>query len=101
MSSVIQLPSVCFCELQAQLDKKGVSLEVDSAAHKWLAEKGYDKSMGARPMSRVIQEHIKKPLANEILFGSLTKGGNVRVSVDDKEGELSFTYDSKSTEPVA
>ncbi|MCL5050962.1 MAG: ATP-dependent Clp protease ATP-binding subunit ClpA, partial [Firmicutes bacterium] len=89
------------CELQAQLDKKGVSLEVDSAAHAWLAEKGYDKAMGARPMSRVIQEHIKKPLANEILFGSLTKGGNVKVSVDAKKGELSFTYDSKSEEPVA
>lgn len=89
------------CELQAQLDKKGVSLEVDSAAHAWLAEKGYDKAMGARPMSRVIQEHIKKPLANEILFGSLTKGGNVKVSVDAKKSELSFTYDSKSEEPVA
>lgn len=89
------------CELQAQLDKKGVSLEVDSAAHIWLAEKGYDKAMGARPMSRAIQEHIKKPLANEILFGSLTKGGNVRVSVDNNKGELSFKYDSKSAEPVA
>lgn len=89
------------CELQAQLDKKGVSLEVDTAAQAWLAEKGYDKAMGARPMSRVIQEHIKKPLANEILFGSLTKGGNVKVSVDNKKGELSFTFDSKSEEPVA
>lgn len=89
------------CELQAQLDKKGVSLEVDNAAHVWLAEKGYDKAMGARPMARAIQEHIKKPLANEILFGSLTKGGNVRVSVDKSKGELSFKYDSKSAEPVA
>ena len=88
------------CELQAQLDKKGVSLEVDSAALSWLAEKGYDRAMGARPMSRVIQEHIKKPLANEILFGSLTKGGNVKVTVNQTGSELMFTYDSKSAEAV-
>lgn len=88
------------CELQAQLDKKGVSLEVDAGAQAWLTEKGYDKSMGARPMSRVIQEHIKKPLANEILFGSLIKGGNVRVSVNDSTTELTFKYDSKSEEAV-
>ncbi|RXS44361.1 ATP-dependent Clp protease ATP-binding subunit ClpA [Idiomarina sp. 29L] len=83
------------CELQAQLDKKGVSLEVDPSAHAWIAEKGYDKEMGARPMSRVIQEHLKKPLANEILFGQLSKGGSVKVSVSDK-GELKFDYDSNS-----
>lgn len=88
------------CELQAQLDKKGVSLEVDRTALSWLAEKGYDRAMGARPMSRVIQEHIKKPLANEILFGSLTKGGNVKVTVDQTGSELLFTYDSKSEEAV-
>ncbi|MGQ4275852.1 ATP-dependent Clp protease ATP-binding subunit ClpA [Pseudidiomarina sp. E22-M8] len=68
-------------ELQAQLDRKQVSLELDEASYAWLAEKGYDKAMGARPMARVIQEYLKKPLANEILFGKLTNGGNVRVSV--------------------
>ncbi|MEA3587010.1 ATP-dependent Clp protease ATP-binding subunit ClpA [Pseudidiomarina sp. 1APP75-27a] len=68
-------------ELQAQLDRKQVSLELNDEAYAWLAEKGYDKAMGARPMTRVIQEHLKKPLANEILFGKLTNGGNVRVSV--------------------
>lgn len=83
------------CELQAQLDKKGVSLEVDPSAHGWIAEKGYDKEMGARPMSRVIQEHLKKPLANEILFGQLSKGGSVKVSVSDKD-ELKFDYDSSN-----
>jgi len=82
------------CELQAQLDKKGVSLELDKAAHDWLAEKGYDKEMGARPMARVIQEHLKKPLANEILFGKLARGGNVRVSC--KDDALSFAFDSSS-----
>ncbi|HET8817130.1 MAG TPA: ATP-dependent Clp protease ATP-binding subunit ClpA, partial [Pseudidiomarina sp.] len=65
------------CELQAQLDRKHVSLELDAEACKWLAEKGYDKAMGARPMARVIQEHLKKPLANEILFGKLAHGGAV------------------------
>ena len=83
------------CELQAQLDKKGVSLEVDPSAHAWIAEKGYDKEMGARPMSRVIQEHLKKTLANEILFGKLASGGSVKVTADGKDG-LQFDYDSKN-----
>ena len=61
-------------ELQVQLDQKGVSLEV-SEARNWLAEKGYDRAMGARPMARVIQDNLKKPLANELLFGSLVDGG--------------------------
>ncbi|RWU12122.1 ATP-dependent Clp protease ATP-binding subunit ClpA [Pseudidiomarina gelatinasegens] len=73
------------CELQAQLDKKHVSLELEPAAISWLAAKGYDKAMGARPMARVIQEHLKKPLANEILFGKLAQGGSVNVSVVNDE----------------
>lgn len=81
------------CELQAQLDKKGVSLELDKQAHNWLAERGYDKEMGARPMARIIQEHLKKPLANEILFGKLARGGNVQVTCVDNE--LSFTFESR------
>lgn len=81
------------CELQAQLDKKHVSLELDPAAVKWLAEKGYDKTMGARPMARVIQEHLKKPLANEILFGKLAQGGAVRVSV--VKGELNLAIEER------
>lgn len=72
-------------ELQAQLDRKQVTLELDDAARQWLAVKGYDKAMGARPMARVIQEHLKKPLANEILFGKLTHGGEVSVSVKGDE----------------
>ena len=75
-------------ELQAQLDEKKVSINVDEDARTWIAEKGYDAKMGARPMARVIQEHLKKPLANELLFGNLTRGGKVRVSVVD--GELSI-----------
>ncbi|WP_295580693.1 ATP-dependent Clp protease ATP-binding subunit ClpA [uncultured Lamprocystis sp.] len=69
-------------ELEQQLLDKKVSLSVDTAARAWIAEKGYDPKMGARPMARVIQDHIKKPLANELLFGSLAGGGAVRVYVD-------------------
>ncbi len=77
-------------ELEQQLAEKKVGLTVDADARAWLAEKGYDLQMGARPMTRVIQNHIKKPLANEILFGALTNGGSVRVHVEN--GELVFEY---------
>lgn len=76
-------------ELQAQLDKKNVVIELSPAALQWLAEKGYDRAMGARPMARIIQEHLKKPLANEILFGRLMQGGSVTVGVT--KGELNLT----------
>lgn len=80
-------------ELQAQLDEKGVSLELTKDAKKWLASHGYDKAMGARPMSRLIQEHLKKPLANELLFGGLTQGGVAKVGV--KKNKLVLSYESK------
>ena len=71
-------------ELQAQLDDKRVTLEVDEAAREWLAREGYDEKMGARPMQRLIQEQIKRELAEEILFGPLSKGGGgARVTVED------------------
>ena len=72
-------------ELQAQLDEKRVSLEVDDAAREWLAREGYDEKMGARPMQRLIQEKIKRQLAEDLLFGDLTSGGTVRVSIADNE----------------
>ncbi len=75
------------CQLQQQLDEKRVQLEVDEEAKEWLAQHGYDEKMGARPMARLIQEKIKKPLAEEVLFGSLAGGGVARVSVSD-DGEL-------------
>ncbi|MGD8934665.1 MAG: ATP-dependent Clp protease ATP-binding subunit ClpA, partial [Gammaproteobacteria bacterium] len=75
-------------ELETQLDEKKVSLHVDDDARTWIAEKGYDAKMGARPMARVIQEHLKKPLANELLFGNLARGGKALVTVTD--GELSI-----------
>ena len=72
-----------------------VNFELTSKAREWLAEKGYDKAMGARPMARVIQEELKKPLANEILFGKLADGGTVKVSVKDKK--IRFDYESSLT----
>jgi ATP-dependent Clp protease ATP-binding subunit ClpA len=68
-------------EVEMQLEQKGVTISLDDAARRWIAEKGYDPKMGARPMARTIQEHIKRPLAEELLFGSLVGGGHVRVSV--------------------
>ncbi len=79
-------------ELQAQLDAKGVSLEVSDEARDWLAVKGYDKAMGARPMARVMQENLKKPLANELLFGSLVDGGSVKVELDKDEDKLTYEF---------
>ncbi len=71
-------------ELEAQLEAKRVTLEVGEAARAWLAERGYDPAMGARPMARTIQEHIKRPLAEELLFGKLAgRGGRVRIDVED------------------
>ncbi|MFK3659954.1 MULTISPECIES: ATP-dependent Clp protease ATP-binding subunit ClpA [Enterobacterales] len=79
-------------ELQVQLDQKGVSLEVSQEARNWLAEKGYDRAMGARPMVRVIQDNLKKPLANELLFGSLVDGGQVTVALDAKNNALTYDF---------
>ena len=85
-------------ELETQLDAKKVGIHVDEAARQWLGDKGYDPKMGARPMARVIQEHLKKPLANALLFGELSHGGKVKVSVVD--GELDIQTESAS-EPKA
>jgi ATP-dependent Clp protease ATP-binding subunit ClpA len=68
-------------EVESQLEAKGVTISLDDAARSWIAERGYDPKMGARPMARTIQEHIKRPLAEELLFGRLANGGHVRVSV--------------------
>ena len=83
-------------ELEAQLEPKGVTIDVDTAARRWLAEHGYDPKMGARPMTRVIQENIKKVLADELLFGRLIDGGHVIVSEHD--GELSVEVEEEVEE---
>ncbi len=77
-------------QLEAQLADRNVTIELSSSAKEWLAERGYDRLYGARPLGRVIQEHIKKPLAEELLFGRLVKGGSVKVAL--KDGELDFEY---------
>ncbi|WP_432450545.1 ATP-dependent Clp protease ATP-binding subunit ClpA [Aliiroseovarius marinus] len=83
---ILQVVEKFVLQLEAQLMDRGVTIELTRAAAEWVAEKGYDDRMGARPLGRVIQEHIKKPLAEELLFGKLAKGGLVKVGV--KGGEL-------------
>nr|WP_174831844.1 ATP-dependent Clp protease ATP-binding subunit ClpA [Ruegeria sp. HKCCA0235A] len=83
---ILQVVEKFVLQLEAQLLDRGVTIDLTPKAAEWLADKGYDDKMGARPLGRVIQEHIKKPLAEELLFGKLAKGGVVRVSV--KKGEL-------------
>ncbi|PWK69812.1 ATP-dependent Clp protease ATP-binding subunit ClpA [Aminobacter sp. AP02] len=86
-------------QLEAQLSERGVTFDLSPDAIAWLAEKGYDERMGARPLGRVIQEHIKKPLADEVLFGKLKKGGTVRVTVEKKEtGETGLKLETLADE---
>ncbi|MBO9449017.1 ATP-dependent Clp protease ATP-binding subunit ClpA [Tropicibacter sp. R16_0] len=88
---ILQVVEKFVLQLEAQLMDRNVSIELTRPAAAWLADKGYDDKMGARPLGRVIQEHIKKPLAEELLFGKLAKGGVVRVGV--KDGELDLQID--------
>ena len=81
-------------QLEAQLADRNVTIEASSAAKEWLAERGYDKLYGARPLGRVIQEYIKKPLAEELLFGKLVKGGSVKVTL--KDDKLAFEIEAAS-----
>jgi len=77
-------------ELESQLDDRKVTIDVDRDARKWLARHGYDPAMGARPMARLIQEKIKRPLADELLFGKLANGGAVRISLKDDDLEFNI-----------
>ena len=87
-------------QLESQLSERNVTFDLHEDAIAWLAERGYDEKMGARPLSRVIQEHIKKPLANEILFGKLKKGGVVTVTVGKKDdGKDGLVLESQRTCP--
>jgi len=85
--AILRVVDKLVMELEAQLDKNAVTIELEPAARQWIADKGYDPKMGARPMARVIQEQVKRPLAEQLLFGDLAKGGHVRISLDDS-GEL-------------
>jgi ATP-dependent Clp protease ATP-binding subunit ClpA len=86
-------------ELETQLHEKHVSLSATPEARRWLAEHGFDPQMGARPMARVIQENVKRPLADELLFGKLAKGGKVLVVV--KDGKLAVEVEEEKQEPAA
>ncbi|WP_313352127.1 ATP-dependent Clp protease ATP-binding subunit ClpA [Paracoccus sp. (in: a-proteobacteria)] len=88
---IVQVVEKFVLQLEAQLIDRGVHIELSPEAANWLAERGYDERMGARPLGRVIQESIKKPLAEELLFGRLTKGGVVRVRIEDDHPVFDIT----------
>ncbi len=88
---ILQIVEKFVMQLEAQLLDRKVTIELTTKAAEWLADKGYDDRMGARPLGRVIQEHIKKPLAEELLFGRLAKGGLVKVGV--KDGQIDLRID--------
>jgi ATP-dependent Clp protease ATP-binding subunit ClpA len=83
-------------ELEMLLQDKQVTLEIDADARQWLADNGYDVAMGARPMARLVQEKVKRPLADELLFGKLSQGGHVRVVLRDNELALEFVTESET-----
>jgi ATP-dependent Clp protease ATP-binding subunit ClpA len=93
ISVIAQVVDKFIFELEAQLQEQRVTIEVDNAARLWLAEHGYDPKMGARPMARLIQQHIKKPLAEELLFGRLEQGGHLVIHLENDE--LVFEIESK------
>jgi ATP-dependent Clp protease ATP-binding subunit ClpA len=102
IDSIKRVVDKLIVELEAKLGSNNVTIELDDAARDWIAERGYDETMGARPMARVIQEYIKRPLADELLFGSLAEGGHVRVTVgDDDELKLSPESAVKELEHLA
>ena len=96
IESVSSVVSKFLFELEGQLSQKEVTFSVDEEVRLWLAERGYDPKMGARPMARLIQEKIKKPLAEELLFGSLSQGGHVRIRLEDDE--LLFEFENQPEE---
>ncbi len=88
-------------ELENQLADRNIQIEVSESAREWLARHGYDPAMGARPMKRVIQEHVKRPLADELLFGELgAQGGTLSIDVDETGKQLSLTFDAAKAEAL-
>jgi ATP-dependent Clp protease ATP-binding subunit ClpA len=88
--TVLQVVGKFLKELSAQLAKKKIELSISDEVKRWLRDKGFDSAYGARPLARTIDEHIKKPLADEILFGRLEKGGKVRVELKEDKPEFEF-----------
>jgi ATP-dependent Clp protease ATP-binding subunit ClpA len=95
--TVVRVVDKFIAQLEAQLTEKNVALQLSEEARQWLAKKGYDPAMGARPLSRVIQEHVKRPLAEELLFGELTEGGTVHIKVSGDK--IAFDIDPQKKAP--
>ncbi|MDR3389749.1 MAG: ATP-dependent Clp protease ATP-binding subunit ClpA [Rudaea sp.] len=95
MEHILRVVDKFLIELETQLQEKHVSLNVDADARRWLADHGFDKQMGARPMARVIQENVKRPLADELLFGRLAQGGRVHLGVKDDKLDVRIEADEK------
>jgi len=95
-SIILNVVDKFIIELESMLEEKNVQIDFNAEAKAWLAEHGFDARMGARPMARLISENVKKPLADEILFGKLSRGGRVHVKLDDK-GELAFEFESRES----
>ena len=96
MEHILRVVDKFLIELEAQLQEKHVALNVDADARRWLAEHGFDPQMGARPMARVIQENVKRVLADELLFGKLAEGGRVYLGVEDDKLDVRIEADEKS-----
>ena len=99
-SIILNVVDKFIIELETQLEEKNVQIDFNAEAKAWLAEHGFDARMGARPMARLISENVKKPLADEILFGKLSRGGRVNV-VLDAEGNLAFEFESSESNKEA
>jgi ATP-dependent Clp protease ATP-binding subunit ClpA len=100
-STIERVVEKLLVEVEAQLEAKRVTVLLDDAARRWVAHTGYDPKMGARPMARVIQEHIKRPLAEELLFGKLVGGGQVRISVKPDGGGLDLECSAQEEPALA
>jgi ATP-dependent Clp protease ATP-binding subunit ClpA len=98
--TVMQIVQKFIVKLENQLCEKDVQISISDDATRWLAKEGYDKLMGARPLARIIQEKIKKALADELLFGKLSQGGSVYVSLNQEKNELEMIYESKAQLPT-
>ena len=101
-SAILRVVDKFVMELEEQLDERDVTFDLTEAARAWLGERGYDSRFGARAMSRVLHEHLKEPLADEILFGRLEQGGRVQVDASEDGEELTFRFPNREiTGPIA